>query len=396
MNSFLFAVLFLSTLSYLFHFQYRLRYNIYLSIFCFLISVMLLSICNLTNIHIYLTIIIGAIYINLIYIGPIQKKGKDLLFYIITISISSLSANALTTTFISTTDSIFPVYTVVCAIFQMYLIIAYKMILKANQHMQLPSYSYFIVFLPIGSLLLIYLSCRNFYVSVESIFFIIVLLILGIAGEYLYIFTLEELHKQHTKTLQRYMETSSQNKYNLLNQQYQNSFNLLHELMHKCNELVFFMKAKEYDKVEKELSVITDATFKEFNDIYSNSVVFNTLLQNRKELLHKHGISIKSTIEFNNFDFISFSNQVDLFNTLLDFILEEAIQSKDNKLIFIKSNVIASQVVLSFRFANNQNKNLQSEMQAALASILKNYEAILSINDIDETTTSLLLLFPKH
>ena len=104
----------------------------------------------------------------------------------------------------------------------------------------------------------------------------------------------------------------------------------------------------------------------------------------------------KSTIEFNNFDFISFSNQVDLFNTLLDFILEEAIQSKVNKLIFIKSNVIASQVVLSFRFANNQNKNLQSEMQAALEQILKNYEAILSINDIDEATSSLLLLFPKH
>ena len=58
--------------------------------------------------------------------------------------------------------------------------------------------------------------------------------------------------------------------------------------------------------------------------------------------------------------------------------------------------MVAQQVILSFRFANNHNKNLQREISAALEKILKNYEAILSVNEIDENTASLLILFPNQ
>lgn len=395
----LFSIAISVSISFLFSSTFRYKQTNSISILIFLINIILLSICNIHGIHLFSILLVETCYIFIMYELNISDFLKYSFMYLIYMILCIQTSIIITNIFgyfsiyVPYDNPVYAIWIITCFILLVYCIFSDVLFANVYKKIKLPEYTIEIIFLPHCVAILLPFVIEK---SKMGLLFYIIALIVAIGIEYIFIKTIQALHSEHEKTLSRYMETSNQNKYNLLNQQYQGSFNLLHELMHTCNELVMHMKNKNYEKVEHELEHICDATFKEFNDIYSNSVVFNTLLSNRKELLQKHNIHIKSTIEFNNFEFITFSNQVDLFNTILDFILEEAIQSKTNKVIFIKSNVVAEQVILSFRFANNKNKNLQGEIQAALSSILNNYNAILSINDIDENTTSLLLLFPNQ
>lgn len=400
MNEILLSICLLGCLTYLFTSFYRYKFSYATTVLFFIVSCILLTFVNSKDIQVSAILIILIAYIFLLYEGKFSKMIEHFALYCVFVPLAYIAGSKIIEIYVSHPISFynkeFPYLTVIISILLIYMIFSYTKMENLFKLVNLPNYSRYLLILPIGSVFLIPFIAKTQGSSILTTVLITGILLFTLCIELIYIASIQALNKDHEKTLQRYMETSSQNKYDLLNQQYQNSFNLLHEIMHKCNELIIQMRNKNYEKVESELNDITNATFKEFNEIYSNSVVFNTLLSNRKSLLQKHNIHVNSTIEFNNFEFISFSNQVDLFNTLLDFVLEEAKKSNTNKHVFIKSNMVAQQVILSFRFANNHNRNLQREISAALEKILKNYEAILSVNEIDENTASLLILFPKQ
>lgn len=391
--AFFYSFIVITLESWMFSSFQRNRFNQSLSLLIFLVSVFLNSLVCIKQTTVSASILILILYSLLQFEGENKKITTFCIFYGLLLS-SMWISNILCKLFNFTAylNPFFLFVMSVILIYMEYMVIRLSLFFKQTSTNEKAKVIILIpVIVVLFALLLPFLQIKAIY----SLLLYFVFLVLSLVIVENYISSILFINKEHEKKLSKYMETSSQNKYDLLNQQYRSSFNLLHEIMHKCSDLSLYMKEKKYEQVENELNYMCDATFREFNNIYSNSVVFNTLLANRKDLLQKYEIQIHSTIEFNNFDFISFSNQVDLFNTLLDFVLEEAVKSNTNRVVFIKSNMLAKQVILSFRFANNKNKNLQNEVHAALDFILNNYDAILSINEIDENTASLLLVFPK-
>lgn len=199
------------------------------------------------------------------------------------------------------------------------------------------------------------------------------------------------LKKQIRKLVNK--EKYSQTKYDLLDQQYKNSFKLLHDILGTSQNLSMLLKDEEYQKAYEELHTLTELTFKEFNSMYTNSLILNTLLSDRVELLNKNHINVTSTIEYNDFNFIDFCDQIDLFGHILDYAIQNAIKSMNHKNIIIKSKLIADKIVIQFQFPKVDDKNIESEIKSFISPIIFKYKAHLSISEMDENRISLVIAF---
>ena len=93
-------------------------------------------------------------------------------------------------------------------------------------------------------------------------------------------------------------------KYELLQQHYDYNFKFLHDLLHTCNQLNIQFNNQDYEDAKRILNQLTQTTYKEFNAIYSQSLVLNYVINNHLNTLLENNIDIKTTVEttFNYLD----------------------------------------------------------------------------------------------
>ena len=56
------------------------------------------------------------------------------------------------------------------------------------------------------------------------------------------------------------------------------NFNFLHDLLHTCNVLNTQLNNDNYLEAKETLEHLTNKTYKEFNAIYSNSIILNYVI----------------------------------------------------------------------------------------------------------------------
>ncbi|WRK52411.1 hypothetical protein SD457_18790 [Coprobacillaceae bacterium CR2/5/TPMF4] len=136
-------------------------------------------------------------------------------------------------------------------------------------------------------------------------------------------------------------------KYKLLNKQYETSFYFLHDLLKTCQRLNLLLDKDDYQGLKDEINTLTTTTFREFNSIYSDSMLLNTLINNRLETLRQYDITVLPTIEYNNFSFLTVADQFILFDCLLDLAIDEVKTVTNRRYIFIKSIKKLSRLLFS-------------------------------------------------
>lgn len=175
--------------------------------------------------------------------------------------------------------------------------------------------------------------------------------------------------------LSLYRENSIKTKYNLLRNHYNNNFNFLHDLIHKCNRMQNYLENNDLEKLRKELDQLINTTFKRFNFIYTNSFALNYSVDAKVEELQKNNINFISTIKYNDFSFLDLELQVELFSKLLDYgiMLSQSVPSKERNII-IKSKKIGQQIIISslIKFDKNKLTNIEKDIKSDFQNILQN------------------------
>lgn len=180
-------------------------------------------------------------------------------------------------------------------------------------------------------------------------------------------------------------------KYELLQQHYDYNFKFLHDLLHTCNQLNTHFNNQDYEDAKRILNQLTQTTYKEFNAIYSQSLVLNYVINNHLQTLIDNNINIKTTVE-TPLTHLDLQIQFQLFEYLLNFSIESCLKSdQKNKMIIIKSKEQANHLFLKITLPYVAIK--KNIIEYSLNKILFDISYILSIKQIDTNYISLLITF---
>ena len=178
-------------------------------------------------------------------------------------------------------------------------------------------------------------------------------------------------------------------KYELLQQHYDYNFKFLHDLLHTCNQLNIQFNNQDYEDAKRILNQLTQTTYKEFNAIYSQSLVLNYVINNHLNTLLENNIDIKTTVE-TTFNYLDLYTQFELFDYLLNLAIKACLINQ-NKIIIIKAKEKNNSVFFKITLPYIVIKN--DLLYQSLNKILSHITYELNIKEIDSNYISLLIIF---
>lgn len=379
--------------------------NRYLRLFIFIISFIIMlsiNINGMSNSKAKLILLLFIIYIFFQFNGKPFNKVLVVIHSFIVFAISEVcislifSALGLLNNNSLTNEFQFSFILFLSGVLVFILVKIHLYCIRFFQTNSLPKYSWVIFILPLSTIILV-LNIPNYYNLIESnaslAITLIGLFLSNIIFVLVFINSIKKMNLENELEMEKYKQKHSQTKYDLLDQQHRSNFKLIHDIMHKCNSLNDSIESKNLESIKKELDEITTLAFSEFNAVYSNSVIINTLISNRLDTLHKNNITIKSTIEYNNFEFIDFCDQIDLFSNLIDYAIDNTIKSNEYKTILIKSNIISKQLLISFQFPVTNSKDINQEIKNEIQIFLDKYNGQFSVSKHLDNLISIIIVF---
>lgn len=142
-----------------------------------------------------------------------------------------------------------------------------------------------------------------------------------------------------------------EHKYQRLKKEYQKNFGFLHGLLRSCADLSVDIEKSDMPAIESKVKEIAATAFEEFNEVCINAPVLSELLRERKEVLEKEGILVSTVIRSDHFGLLTFAEQKDLFEHLLDYAVRQIDRSKaEIRTLVIKSMEQDRDIVLYLRF----------------------------------------------
>lgn len=379
--------------------------NRYLRLFIFIISFIIMlsiNINGMSNSKAKLILLLFIIYIFFQFNGKPFNKILVVIHSFIVFAISEVcislifSALGLLNNNSLTNEFQFSFILFLSGVLVFILVKIHLYCIRFFQTNSLPKYSWVIFILPLSTIILV-LNIPNYYNLIESNASLAITLIGLFLSNTIFVLvfinSIKKMNLENELEMEKYKQKHSQTKYDLLDQQHRSNFKLIHDIMHKCNSLNDSIESKNLESIKKELDEITTLAFSEFNAVYSNSVIINTLISNRLDTLHKNNITIKSTIEYNNFEFIDFCDQIDLFSNLIDYAIDNTIKSNEYKTILIKSNIISKQLLISFQFPVTELKDINQEIGDIIQIILDKYNGKFSISKHIDNLISIVIVF---
>lgn len=181
-------------------------------------------------------------------------------------------------------------------------------------------------------------------------------------------------------------------KYQLVSQHYLYNFNFLHELLHCYTDINNLIDNHEYNKVKEKVNTLMDDTYKEFNSIYSNSIVLNYLINERLQYHKNNHIHCTTIIEDEKINQLDIDVQYNLFAYILNIAENQAIYFETyQRIIIFKSKTLINNLVIQCIIPN---KNIDTDMlRKQLDTILKDYKCIINISPSKHSKLKILINF---
>ena len=317
----------------------------------------------------------------LLYKGSfIQKTLIIIPFYIIQISLELLIFHI---------QTFFNYEIILAALFILFFISIYIYILKNLKRLYSLKYIKFIFIFPILTILWFGdIDCSYFLsTSTTDLFDLLSIPVLNLL---LFIITLLTTNYISLKKQKELFNS----KYELLQQHYDYNFKFLHDLLHTCNQLNIQFDNQNYENAKEILNQLTQTTYKEFNAIYSQSLVLNYVINNHLQTLIDNNINVKTDIESNSFNNLDYQLQLQLFDYLLTLTIQSCLSCQnDNKIIILKSKSETNYLLLKVVFSSTAIN--EKKITNHLEKILNANSYTVTIKDIDDCNTSLLIVLKR-
>ena len=405
---FIFDLLSLSLFNYLAHNFLTLRYNHNIKYIIFILTYFSICLQNINGINsnkALFVLIIYTFYIFIQYTGRLLTHCFVLIpFFTFQIFSEILVGFILSNVFNFSIPSNILTYShllglIISFIMLCVFTVSYIKISKYIKFNNLPKYSWLIFIVPVITILLMIAEDQHLHVFKDyprQYRIIIILCIVSYLLTIVIFIMIINTHKVETDLkIEKYKSEALDQKFSLMSQHYLYNFNFLHDLIHSYSDIYRLLNNKDLECAKIELNALMDKTYKEFNSIYSNSIVLNYLLNMRLNSFKSNHIECITTIEDEKINIIDFNTQFYFFNYILD-ISENQIQfiEKDEyKIIAIKSKMIANNLIIQC-IIPYVNLNLE-EFKNNLYSILSQYHCIIDISKEQKFKIKLIINFNK-
>ena len=364
-------------LAYLAHSFLSPKYNKTKSLLIFVLFFIPLVFITIELKYLFILFLYFIVYFLLYKESFIQKALIIIPFYIIQISFEFLIFHI---------QTFFNYEIILAALFILLFISIYIYILKNLKRLYSLKYIKFIFIFPILTILWFGdIDCSYFLsTSTTDLFDLLSIPVLNLL---LFIITLLTTNYISLKKQKELFNS----KYELLQQHYDYNFKFLHDLLHTCNQLNIQFDNQNYENAKEILNQLTQTTYKEFNAIYSQSLVLNYVINSHLNTFIENNIDIKTTVE-TPLNHLDLQIQFQLFEYLLNFSIESCLKSdQKNKMIIIKSKEQSNHLFLKITLPYVAIK--KNIIEYSLNKILFNISYILSIKQIDTNYISLLITF---
>lgn len=364
-------------LAYLAHSFLSPKYNKSKSLLIFVLFFIPLVFITIELKYLFILFLYFIAYFLLYKESFIQKALIIIPFYIIQISFEFLIFHI---------QTFFNYEIILAALFILFFISIYIYILKNLKRLYSLKYIKFIFIFPILTILWFGdIDCSYFLsTSTTDLFDLLSIPVLNLL---LFIITLLTTNYISLKKQKELFNS----KYELLQQHYDYNFKFLHDLLHTCNQLNIQFDNQNYENAKEILNQLTQTTYKEFNAIYSQSLVLNYVINSHLNTFIENNIDIKTTVE-TPLNHLDLQIQFQLFEYLLNFSIESCLKSdQKNKMIIIKSKEQANHLFLKITLPYVAIK--KNIIEYSLNKILFDISYILSIKQIDTNYISLLITF---
>ena len=319
-------------LAYLAHSFLSPKYNKTKSLLIFVLLFILLVFITIELKYLFILFLYFIAYF-LLYKGSFIQKALIIIpFYIIQISFEFLIFHI---------QTFFNYEIILAALFILFFISIYIYILKNLKRLYSLKYIKFIFIFPILTILWFGDIDCNYFLSTSTTD-LFDLLSIPVLNLLLFIITLLTTNYISLKKQKELFNS----KYELLQQHYDYNFKFLHDLLHTCNQLNIQFDNQNYENAKEILNQLTQTTYKEFNAIYSQSLVLNYVINSHLNTFIENNIDIKTTVE-TPLNHLDLQIQFQLFEYLLNFSIESCLKSdQKNKMIIIKSKEQANHLFL--------------------------------------------------
>lgn len=364
-------------LAYLVHSFLSPKYNKTKSLLIFVLFFIPLVFITIESKYIFILFLYFIVYFLLYKESFIQKALIIIPFYIIQISFEFLIFHI---------QTFFNYEIILAALFILLFISIYIYILKNLKRLYSLKYIKFIFIFPILTILWFGdIDCSYFLsTSTTDLFDLLSIPVLNLLLFIIMLLTTNSISLKKQKEL-------FNSKYELLQQHYDYNFKFLHDLLHTCNQLNIQFDNQNYENAKEILNQLTQTTYKEFNAIYSQSLVLNYVINSHLNTFIENNIDIKTTVE-TPLNHLDLQIQFQLFEYLLNFSIESCLKSdQKNKMIIIKSKEQANHLFLKITLPYVAIK--KNIIEYSLNKILFDISYILSIKQIDTNYISLLITF---
>lgn len=241
--------------------------------------------------------------------------------------------------------------------------------------------------LPLVTIILI-MNIKDYFVLVNSypriLIVIIGLFLSNLIILVLFFRILDAIKLQHQLEAEQYKSRTQKEHIKLLNEQYKNNFDYLHDLLHNIQSISENIRDNETKDKLEELSKTIDF---HFNSILTNSLSLNSAINKLVAELEKNEIVLRTTV-YDTISYLDFESQVDLFVVLLEKGIESC-RKRDiqNRVLIIQIMKKKNLEIVKFVIPNVEN-NLHENLESFFKSNNISYEIL---KFIDDNTTSFVI-----
>ena len=196
-----------------------------------------------------------------------------------------------------------------------------------------PKYSWIILILPFITYYFA-INVSDFFFSfqtpLEVAFIFFGLIISNFIMLFLYFYSIQVVQMKNELIVLNQKEALLKEKMNIINQYYELNFSFLHQLLHECNLLNIYEEQNNKEKLHALIEKISKRTCKAFNTICTNSSVFNLILNSYLNDVQEYNIDVETWIDC-NLSTIEYTDQILLFQSIMDFCIDEIKHGQEDK-----------------------------------------------------------------
>lgn len=260
---------------------------------------------------------------------------------------------------------------------------------------EIPKYSWIIFITPLMTIFL--LVGENNYFKILKDFpqygtVIILFILSNILTAYILFLIIRSTNIKANLIFEKHKTETLELKYQLISQHYSYNFNFLHELLHTYTDINQLIEEKKYEETKKKINILMDNTYKEFNSIYSNSIVLNYLINERLQNFKNNNICCTTVIEDEKINTLNFDIQYELFNLIIQHGEKQAQNfDRSHRIILIKAKTVLNNLVIQciIPYKDINLKKLRNQLNL----ILKDYKCIIDFNVEELTRLKILINF---